>query len=381
MKIKKNQGHVVYSPLSVVFQMLEVGGSYVQKYDAGTGTYEPNRAITPMLLRPQLLISDPDGLIATGDYTSQLVNVRWVLEVSLPDNRYPTPLVENRDYSILPGINGLLLKYNVQVNTVLKVRFMADYVDKRRGEAIPVEWSRDITTEAQTSHNITLDTGRWRSKVRLSPFKKWGEFKIPVQLKYGDNAVPDAKAQYTWEFWDAEAREWRPDLEDEAWYVSGGETKEITVDQEYIQDVLLRVRGVAFGEENAAQTFTTRLRRWYGQYDEDVDFVTGKYVFADTKMVVLEAKVTNRQGDVSDICRYFDCELFFGVGDEELQSVGYGEEAIIRRQDLQKGQPTAGVLVRELSAYLPITDDEGAMLVDDEGCGLYAQFPTTSKEV
>lgn len=379
--MKKKTGHVVYTPLSVIFQMLEVGGSYVQKYDAGTMTYEPNRTITPFVLKPQLLISDPDGVMATGDYTSQLVNVRWILATLQPGNKQMTPLTDLRDYRVNTRDHSVSIFYNVPADTVLKVGFSADFIDKRRNEVIPVQWSLDITTEVQTSHNVSLDTGRWRSKVRLSPFKKWGKFTIPVQLKYGENNVPDSKAKYAWQWWDTEAREWRSDLDDQPWYVSGGQTKEITVDQDFIQNILLKVTAVAFGEEKTTQTFVTRLRRWYGQYEEDVEFVTGKYIFADTNMVVLEAKVTNRQGNIAELCRYFDCEIFFAVGDEDFKSVAYGEEAIIRRQDLQQGKPQAGVLVRELSAYLPLCDDDGAMLVDDNGCGLFAQFPTTSREV
>ena len=59
IKIKKKGGHVIYQPLSATFQMQELGGSSQQKFDATTGTWKPNRILTPCLLQPQLLIQDP----------------------------------------------------------------------------------------------------------------------------------------------------------------------------------------------------------------------------------------------------------------------------------------------------------------------------------
>jgi len=74
-------------------------------------------------------------------------------------------------------------------------------------------------------------------------------------------------------------------------------------------------------------------------------------------------------------------ELFFAVGNNVFESVGYGEEAIIRRSDLQEGAPKAGILVRELSAYLMIADDDGTVWADDDGKPIFAQFPTSEREV
>ena len=67
MKIRKHSGHVVYSPLSYVFQILEMGGSALQKYDATTSSYIPNRQATPLVLQPSLIVSDPDGVLNTAD--------------------------------------------------------------------------------------------------------------------------------------------------------------------------------------------------------------------------------------------------------------------------------------------------------------------------
>ena len=65
MKIKKNGGHIVHAPLSFAFQMLELGGSYIQKYNTIKKEYVPDRTITPYMLKPRLSITDPDGVITS----------------------------------------------------------------------------------------------------------------------------------------------------------------------------------------------------------------------------------------------------------------------------------------------------------------------------
>ena len=82
MRLKSTGGRVVHDPLSFSFQMLELGGSPSQKYDVVSASYVPNRELTPYQLRPQLMISDPEHVIAAGDYASYMVNVVWSLTLA-----------------------------------------------------------------------------------------------------------------------------------------------------------------------------------------------------------------------------------------------------------------------------------------------------------
>lgn len=383
MKIRQNQGRVVHSPLSFIFQVVEMGGSLLQKYDTTSASFVPNRSLTPLVLRPQLIISDPDGTIATADYVANMVNAAWTVTLTAGGSSSLLPATNgtSKNYEFDTSTKHLVLFRNVQPQEVLTLKFSADYIDQRRGEVHHFEWTRDCSTEAQTEMNVTLDAGRWRGNVRLLPMKNWGKFGIPVQLKNGGIAVPDTMAAYQWQWWDKTAKTWSEDFTEQAWLVSGERTKEIMVDQDYIQSVVLRVKATFDGNASTTQYFVTRLCRWYGQFDYDVEFLTGKYVFKDTSMVVLNAWVANARGIISRPCRFFDIELFFAIGADGFESVGYGEEAIIRRKDLQTGQPTAGMLCRELSAYTAVCDDDGNPISDDEENVIFAQFPTKSREV
>ena len=383
MRIKKNKGHVVYSPLSYIFQVLEMGGSTMQKYDATTSSFIPNRQGTPLVLRPSLIISDPDGVVNTADYISQMVDVSWIIThfQGNVSEIIPPSVGNDVNYEVNSTTKELRLYMNIPPGNVLHVKFSGKYTDRRRGEVQEFEWEHDLGCEAQTDMNVKLDTGRWRGKVLLSPMKHWGQFGIPVQLMNGKDAIPDARCTYQWQWFDTVNHTWSSDFTDEPWYVSGAQTKEIIVDQDYIQTVVLRVRATAFGNNATTQYWTTRLRRWYGQFDYEVEFLRGKYIFHDTDIVVLNAWVANAKGQISNPCRYFDLELFFAVGDNDYESVGYGVEAIIKRRDLQSGQPKAGILCRELTAYKAIALDNGKVLCLDDGTPLFAQFPTKSREI
>ena len=383
MKLRKNSGRVVYSPLSYIFQVLEIGGSPMQKYDATTSSFIPNREATPFILQPSLIISDPDGIVSTADYVTQMNSVAWTLTINDGTGTVTLPATGNGTtlYEIDPVTHRLTIFKNLHPVELIHVKFSGKYTDTRRNEVQEFEWERDLGCEAQTDMNVTLDAGRWRHHVHLLPMKHWGQFGIPVQLRNGKDAIPDARCTYQWQWWNESTHTWSQDFSEQPWLVSGEQTKEIIVDQDFIQKVVLRVKAIAFGNNATTQYWTTRLRRWYGQFDYDVEFLRGKYIFHDSNIVVLNAWIATGKGQMSTPCKYFDMELFFAVGNGDWESVGYGEEAIIQRSDLQSGQPRAGILVRELSAMRAIALDNGNLLCHDDGRPIFAQFPTKSREV
>lgn len=383
MKLRKHSGHVVYSPLSYMFQVLEMGGSPMQKYDATTSSFIPNRQATPFVLKPVLIISDPDGIVATADYVTHMNSVAWTLTINDGTGTVALPATANgaTNYTIDPTTHKLTIFTNLYPTGVINVTFFGKYTDTRRGEVQEFKWEKDLGCEAQTDMNVTLDAGRWRHNVHLLPMKHWGQFGIPVQLRNGKDAIPDARCAYQWQWWNESTRSWSEDFSEQPWLVSGEKSKEIIVDQDFIQKLILRVKATAFGNNATTQYWTTRLRRWYGQFDYDVEFLRGKYIFHDSNTVALNAWVATAKGQLSNPCKYFDIELFFAVGAGDFESVGYGEEAIIQRSDLQTGQPRAGMLCRELSAMRAIALDDGSLLCDDDGRPIFAQFPTKSREV
>lgn len=380
MKIRKNKGRQLHTPLSFVWQVIPRGGSYLQKYDAPSLSFIPNRSLTPLVLTPSLIVNDPDNTLPTGDYASQMSNVSWVLTLMTGSTSSVLPATDGSytNYSINSSTKALTLYYNVPCGSTLHIAFNGDFTDTRRAEPYNFKWDRDLSTEAQTDMNVTLDTGRWKGNIHLSPFKKWGNFGIHVQLQNGPDDIDDSKCTYQWQWWTGSA--FSEDFSECPWLVSGEQTKEIVVSQDYIQKVILRCKAYAFNNQLTTQYFVTKIRRWYGQFDYDVEFVRGKYITKDTTVVQLEAWVANAKGLISNPSKYFDMELFFGL-DGNMESVGYGEEATIIRSDLQEGEPQCGILLRELSAFVGLANDDGELIADDDGNIFTVQIPTKTREV
>ena len=130
MRINSTGGNVVHEPLSFSFTMLELGGSSVQKFNAVSGSYVPNRQLTPYMLKPQLIIDDPEHLIAKGDYASSMVNVLWT--VYSANKLVKRRLTAGTDYTV-GSDNSLTFSRNVASNEVVEINFSADYLDKTRG--------------------------------------------------------------------------------------------------------------------------------------------------------------------------------------------------------------------------------------------------------
>lgn len=377
MKIRKQTGYVVHAPLSYAFEVKELGGSYIQKYDTISGAFIPSRELTPYLLQPCLTITDPDGNIPAGEYTSRLVNVRWVVRGWLQG--VAETLAEGTDYTIDSNTHALTFSHNVAVDELVHIEFCADYVNNARGEAQSFKWSKDLATvgEAQWNVSLTVDVP---SKVDLSPFKNRGQFNIFAQLFNGDGELSDSACVYQWQRFNG--TQWVDiDGEEDAFYVAGKNAKGITIDQDYLQHEILRIVAYPVDKPSEQRSATMLLRRWYGQWEESIDLMQGKYVFTSDTIASGEVKVMNRQGNIASPQRYFEIEIFFAHGNSQWQSVAYGTKATVQRSDMAQKEPKFGVLCRELSAFQPIELPDGSVLTDEGNAVLMAQFPTSDREV
>ena len=115
-------------------------------------------------------------MIPTADYTRQMNSVSWTLTLIQGGSSSILPASDgsNTNYTIDGVSKKLTLFRNVQPQEVLHVEFTGKYTDSRRGEVQDFHWESDLSCEAQTDMNVTLDTGRWKGNVLLVPMKRWG---------------------------------------------------------------------------------------------------------------------------------------------------------------------------------------------------------------
>ncbi|MCD8295988.1 MAG: hypothetical protein LUC88_00280 [Prevotella sp.] len=379
MYIPKTTGHIIYKPLLTSFDVLENGGSAQQKYDATEGEYSPDLSVTPYVLTPYLYIEDPNGNIDDGDYSSSLVNCIWTVE----GHHNGEDLKSGTDYTIDSVTHALSLLTNLDAGTTGKISFTAQYVDSARGEVLKFEWSVDLSCISTTSWRMWMKVDMPK-KMSLSPFKTYGSFDVSVQLMNGKNEVADTDATYKWQVLENGA--WR-DIDDfDIWCGSGTGSKTITVNQDYINRTVILVTAYANDNSDEKCTQAFIIRRFYGQYSEDIYITEGKYINGDTARAVAKVKVTNKNGNISDPCNYFDIEILFNKGytDTGWQHVAYGTEGIVTRADMgpdDTSNKTYGAVVRELTANIPICTDDDTALMIDEDTVLVGQFPTIDREV
>lgn len=372
--IKERQGRTVYKPLSSEFEVLELRPSYVQKYDVSQAEYIPDRTLTPFVLQPQLTIVDPHGL-ESGDRTCNMINVVWHV-----DGQYNGVKWENgKDYVVDSVTHELRILANMDPEYGGSLSFYGEFLDRRRLEVHKFRWKRDITcvTYADNKLNLAME----QSKISLSPFKNRGVFDIPSQLYNGDSPAADSESVYQWTVWDGTAFRaigvGHPDL----WYVDGKDTRTIRVNQAYLQHELLCCTAYLKSAPDIKRTATVLARRWYGQYDDDLVWISGKYIFPDTPNAEAEVVVVRRQGTVSDPLEYFDIEILYSNGNGEWQHVCHGNRGMVPREKFPADATLShrfGWILREKSALVPILLDGKYLTIG--GKVAVGQFPTSTRE-
>ena len=376
MKLKRKEGHLIYQPLDKLFNVVEKFGSLSQTYDALTGDYLVDRTLTPMVLQPVLSLSDPDGILPDGDYTSQLVNCVWTVTGQV---RGESPQ-QGTHYTIDDRTHAMTIAFNLDPDTSGSITFSADFVDPRRSDVLKCYWKGDLSCLSSTNWKVTIHT-EWPIRTDLFPWKQRGIFSIPVQLRNGARDLPDADCVYRWQVF--ENNVWRNiDLDVDYWCRGGEQTKRLSAEQNYIQTVLLRCIAWPVGNSSEMQATAFKLRRFYGFYDDDVEILEGAYVFPETARAVAEAYVVKRSGGlVINLENYFDIEILYNRGDGSWWHVAHGTRGEVSRAMFPVDSamvPVFAELTRELSALQPFTLDGDILTIDGEE--LFGQFPTIERD-
>ena len=102
-----------------------------------------------------------------------------------------------------------------------------------------------------------------------------------------------------------------------------------------------------------------KLRRHYGQYDDDIEILEGQYIFPETTRAVAEAYIEKHSGGrLPSPERYFDMEIFYSRGDGILWHVAHGPRGEVTRSMFPVDatmQHMFAALIREKTALLPVS--------------------------
>jgi hypothetical protein len=316
--------HILYTPLKITFSVVEIGGSVEQKKDLLTGAFDPDRTLFPFVLRPQLVIQDPDHVLADGDHTQSLIDCRWFIGNDDTGER----ITEDTEGFTLGDFGELQVGRNIDPAQPMPLYFSCAYIDQRTGNTFRQSYSTMLSTSQATELKLAIEIDA-ADKMVISPFRTNAQRTITATLINGINLVPDDKAVYEWMVLDS--GDFRPIADDDVFYVSGKNSKSLTIDRRYIDKELIRIVASHISAPDKPVYAQTKAYRSYGQYSKDLRITRGKFIkFGSSStgnQIDLLAVVTSPKGNIANLADYFDITHTFvtnQVGDTR-KVIGYGE--------------------------------------------------------
>ncbi len=351
--MKTASAYILYNPLSLALFMDEVGGSLSQRKDGLTNTFDPDRSLFPLLLRPRLMIQDPDGIIATGDHTTDLIDCRWYIGSDESGERITS---DTAGFQI--GAYGeLTVRCNVQPSTPLNLFFACAYIDTRTQK--PYRKTYLLTLTSVIGYELALQVEiNAAKKMAVSPYLTNMQRSITATFRNGTEDIADEDAVYNWQV--LENGDWRDISEDDLFYVSGQATRELTIDRAYIDKEFLRVVVCHKNYPDKTVSAHTKIYRWYGQWDEREVITRGKFIRPDTTEIEVRCFVDTPKGEVVSPEEYFDITHIFTTNEKGAAQtvIGYGESVVVPASIVGKDPnviPVFGCDVKEKTALRACT--------------------------
>lgn len=378
MRLKKAVGHVVYTPLTYHFSVLEKGGSATQQFDSVLGEFEPDRTLAPFVLQPNLIINDPDGVLQSGDVTSFLVNGVWSVTVVDSEIHVRDVAPSSSTYAV-DSVNGykLTVFMNCGISERIVLKFRADYYDQRRDETQQFTWDKELYCEVQDRNlfNLTVDTG---NKTLLSPMRDRGIITINARLMNGEADVTNV-ATFRWLWWTGAEYIDLNEIDDDTqevdyypvWFVDYDQGK-LRVRQSAVGDCIIRCEA-DYGTHTEAKVF--RMKRWYGQWEERLDLVSGQFILAGQTLAIADVSVSTRKDVLTDPTKFFDVGIYYSADGVKWDRVCDTEHYEMRSSELTAQDQRFGCLVRELTADIPLVMPDGSPIVAPDGTILTVNVP------
>lgn len=353
--MKTTSGYILFNPLSVALFLDEIGGSTSQRKSNVSGEFDPDRTLFPLVLRPRLVVKDPDHVLNDGEHTINLIDTRWYIGSSENGTRITK---DTEGLSI--GENGeLSVSRNVEPAVPLNLFFTCGYIDTRTKKTFRKTYLVTLTTTQATELNLSIEIDAAR-KMPVSPFKNQTNRVITATFRNGQETIADNKAVYLWKVQDKISKQLRTITADDLFYVSGQGTKSITIDRRFIDKELIQVEAYHVADPGRIVHAHTKIFRWYGQWDERVAITRGKFIRPDTREIEVVAIVDTPRGQVTDPADYYDITHIFTTNEAGAPErvIGYGERVVVPASIAGKDPnviPVFGVEVKERTALRACT--------------------------
>jgi hypothetical protein len=173
MQTTKTRIRKDYAPLTVAVSIIckTSGSPMTQVYTAKTGTYEPNRKLTPTVIVPKVHVDASDGSLASPYGNSMLASMKWLVNgVDITTlSEWTGFYTINTDNSSMRG--SIEISKNVMPGQLFEFSFTGTIADSRLGVNIPIKTDPvTLSTTDASEDKYSLSVGD-DSIIQYDPFK------------------------------------------------------------------------------------------------------------------------------------------------------------------------------------------------------------------
>lgn len=307
-----------YKPLDKSVSLRIVSGSTMQQYNATTGEYVPDHTLVPLVIQPDVYISDQDGVITAGLKNAQLTDVTWY-ENSISDGN---SLTGKSSYAIDTSASAtrgrLTVKKNIPEGEQLLLIFTAKFLDTRTGYGIPLTGSIQLGVSQAVEEAIPVLVSSYPVGARLYPTTGQQGLKISCKLVAGGTELSPT---FKWE--DYASGAWGTLSTADGYEGTTAGTLWIPKAQLSRQSrfrCTATYRGKAYTAEHTVGIA-------YENYWAEIIVPGDGEVSPESASVQVRAEVKNNAGTIQNPSRYFLIEWF----DQNGTKLGTGETLTIQK--------------------------------------------------
>lgn len=363
------------NPLDIIFDLV-ANGSLEQWYYDNTNDWQPNRRRTPLLVTPT--ISGVDNETNTK-YTPAFYTVKWFANEYRTNGWVESQITNTTDGDVdyvLVG-NNLKIKKNVTYDRAVQIRCVAQYIDPRdSGKIGSVEKILTLNCSKDANAESPILDVLCEHSVPYNPLvNETSIFSLTATAHMGARDVSN-NVYYVWY---AVVNGTEVLVQTQPFYVSGQNTKTLTVDALYSEEIKLVLR--AKETSSAANLYPAKAYRsivWrIPDIDSNVVCKNGQAYRSSIKTMEFSTIINVRGKILSDAVKTNHMRFNWKTRNS-LQSTevdrGWGLSVILDNAALQSSRGSVLVYpdIYILGAAEPVTHNGAA--VTHNGVPVYHQF-------
>ena len=231
MKISKRLRRT-YAPLNVTCDLVVEGGALHQIYKPDTEEFSPDRAITPLTIRPVININDPDGVFGNGNANAKLGDLKWFAN--------KVNVSGNSKYSIdttnTTKKGSLRVMQNIASEVPVTLYFEGVIADARNGTSVKINGSVLLNTNTVSKEKVTVEIDK-PAVIIFNPISSIAKLIINASVYLADTIQADGNTKLWWYKKLPNGTLSLLDIHDDLEYISGIGTSKLAIDQRYINKI------------------------------------------------------------------------------------------------------------------------------------------------